>query len=110
MDFLNVEFFSIILFFISFYGLITSKSIIKSIISIGLMETAVIMFFLSIGFSHGNTPPIGINLENAADPLPQALMITAIITGLAVTAVNLIMFISICRQYKTTDWAVIKEE
>ena len=99
----------IILFFISFYGLIVSKKVIKSIIFTSLMEMAVVLFFLSIGTRNGILPPIGDNIgQNVADPLPQALMITAIIIGLAVTAVNLTMLISLCKQYKTTDWDIVK--
>ena len=109
MNFLNVEYFAILLFFISLYGLITSKNIIKSIISIILMEMAVIMFILSIGFTDGMRAPIGHNLENVSDPLPQALVITAIIIGITVTAVNLTMLISLYRQFKTTDWDTVKK-
>ena len=103
-----LEIISIMMFFISFYALITAKNVIKSIIFIGTMEMAVIMFFLSIGFNSSSVPPIGQNLENTSDPLPQALMITAIIIGLAVTAVNLTMLISLTRQIKRTDWDSIK--
>ena len=110
MNFLNFEFFSVIMFFISFYGLITSKNIIKSIVSITLMEMAVIMFIISIGFKEGMTPPIGRVMENPSDPLPQALMITAIVIGVAVAAVNLTMLISLYRQYQTTDWDIVKKK
>jgi multicomponent Na+:H+ antiporter subunit C len=109
MNIFNLEIFSVIMFFIGFYGIITSKNIIKSVVSIVLMEMAVIMFIISIGFSDGMTPPIGQNLENATDPLPQALMITAIVIGVAVAAVNLTMLISLYRQYKSTDWDVLKK-
>ena len=110
MNFLKPEYFSVVMFFISFYGLITSKNIIKSVVSIGLMEMAVIMFIISLGFTEGMTPPIGQNLENVSDPLPQALVITAIIIGVTVSAVNLIMLISLYRQYKTTDWDIVKKK
>ncbi|MCL2077534.1 MAG: cation:proton antiporter subunit C [Oscillospiraceae bacterium] len=107
-----IEIFSVLMFFISFYGLITSKSIIKSVVSILLMESAVIMFFLSIGYTSGIMPPIGQNpeTETVADPLPQALMITAIIIGVAVVAVNLIMLISLYRQCKAKDWDAAKKK
>ena len=108
--FLKLEYFPILVFFISFYGLISSKNIIKSVVSIGLMETALVMFFLGIGHASGMTPPMGQNLENAADPLPQALVITVIIIGVTVTAVNLTMLISLYRQYNTTEWDIVKEK
>jgi multicomponent Na+:H+ antiporter subunit C len=77
-----------------------------------MMEVAVIMFFLGIGFSPDALPPIGENLqnfENVADPLPQALMITAIVIGLSVSAVNIVMVITLFRRFKTTDWNTVKK-
>ena len=105
-----VEIFSVIIFFISFYGLITSKNIIKSIASIGIMEIAIIMFFLGLGYTSGMKPPIGASLEYVADPLPQALVITTIIIGITVSAVNLSMLITLCRQFKAADWDIIEKK
>jgi multicomponent Na+:H+ antiporter subunit C len=110
MHFLKVEYLCAVVFFISFYGLITGKNIIKSIVSIILMEMAVIMFIISIGFVDGMAAPIGKNLENVSDPLPQALVITAIIIGLTVSAVTIIMLISLYRQHNITDWDMLKEK
>jgi len=109
-----VELAAIVMFFISFFGLITTRNIIKSIVFIVLMEVAVVMFWLSFGFKEGIAPPImasmyGLEMEYIADPFPQALMITAIIIGLSITAVNTIMFITLYRKYKTTDWEVAKK-
>ncbi|MCL2567869.1 MAG: cation:proton antiporter subunit C [Oscillospiraceae bacterium] len=108
------ELFAVIMFFISFYGLIVTRNIIKSVIFIIIMEAAAIMFFLSIGYRSGILAPIGPNLAEVeswayiADPFPQALMITAIVIGLSVTTILLIMTITITREYKTTDWDTIK--
>ena len=99
-----LEIAAVLVFFICFYGVITSKSILRSIVAISLMELAIVVFFLSFGFSEGLRAPIGVDLTYVADPLPQALMITAIIIGVAVTAVNLTMMISLCRKLGTMDW------
>ena len=110
-----VELAAIIVFFISYFGLITTRHIIKSIVLIVLMEVAVVMFWLSIGFRTGIVSPImesmeGMPIEYIADPFPQALMITAIIIGLSITAINTVMFITLYRKYKTTDWEVAKKK
>ena len=110
MPYNTIEVASIIIFFIALYGLIISKDILKSIVAVVLMETAVIIFFLGIGFTQGDLPPLGNNMEAVSDPLPQAFVITAIIIGIAITAVNLIMFISLYRQYKITDWVTAEKE
>jgi len=107
-----VELLSVAMFFISFYGLITTRNIIKSIIFIVMKETAVIMFFLGIGYQSGVLPPIGAYVDPGlvADPLPQALMITAVVVGLCSTAVNIVMFITLFRQYGTAHWITVKNK
>ena len=116
MNFQTVELFAVILFFVSFYGLITSKKALKSIVFTLLLQTAVVMFFLGIGYGENILPPIGENVLSpdsvafVADPLPQALMLTAIIIGVSVSAINIVMLTTLFRKHKTTDWDVIKKE
>ena len=100
------------MFFLGFLGLISSRNIIKSVIFIVLMETGVIMFFLSVGIAAGSLPPIAEHLGGygyLADPLPSALMITAIVIGLSVTAINITMLMTLLRKYRTADWEAVKE-
>ncbi|MCL2016838.1 MAG: cation:proton antiporter subunit C [Defluviitaleaceae bacterium] len=107
-----VEILTLVLFFVGFYGLITTTNIVKSIVFISLIETAVVLFFLGIGYQMGIMPPIGTDLDyaNVADPLPQALMITAVVIGLTGTAVNIVMFITIFRKYGTASWENLKNK
>jgi len=103
----------ILLFFICFYGLITARKMIKSVVFIMLLQASVILFFLSIGFRSGIRPPIGDYFEEiayVADPLPQALMITAIVIGVAVITINITMLMSLFRTYKTTDWDMAQQK
>ena len=112
-----LDVFAIALFFISFFGLITSRNIIKSIICLLTMQAAVIMFWLFMGARTGTKPPIidagdlGYLSQFAeiADPLPQALMLTTIIIGICVIAVNIIMLNTLFKKYKTTDWKTMAE-
>ena len=103
---------AVLMFFLGFFGLITSKNIIKSVVSLILKETAVIVFFLGLRHRFGILPPIGDSLagdmQYIADPLPQALMITAIIIGLAVTAVDITMVMYLTRKTKSADWDEVK--
>ena len=111
MDSNIIEIITVAVFFISFYGLLTTTNIIKSIVFISIMETAVIMFFLGIGYRSGILPPIGLNIEpgTVADPLPQAFMITAVVIGLCGTAVNIVMFVTAFRKYGTANWNTAKD-
>jgi multicomponent Na+:H+ antiporter subunit C len=104
---------AIALFLIGIYGLLARRNIIKSIMSFGIIQAAIILFFLNINLHENVLPPIG-DASPMADPLPQALMITAIVIGVSVTAVGLTMFMSLYHHYGTTNWkkvvAMRKEE
>ena len=105
LEWLNGENVAILLFFIGVYGICARQNMIKTIISIGIMQTAIILYFVAANFEEGMRPPIGaVAARNMADPLPQALMITAIVIGVAVTAVSLTMFITLYHKYGTTNW------
>ena len=109
-----IAIFALIMFFIGFYGLITNNNVIKSIVFVSILEMAVIIFWVGLGFRAGIVPPVGEflfttpDMAYIADPLPQALMITAIIIGMSVTAANIVMLITLVRKVKSTDWIVLK--
>lgn len=109
-NFSPVEATGIVLFFIGMYGLVARKNIVKSILSISIMEVGIVLYFLGINYQLGQIPPIG-DLSGAvvADPLPQALMITTIVIGVSVTAVSVSMFIAMYHRYGTTSWEVAKQ-
>ena len=110
-----LDIFPIILFFISFYGLITTSNIIKTIVFIMLMQTSVITFWLGVGARFGIIPPIIGDIayleypDAIADPLPQALMLTAIIIGIAVTAINITMLNALFKKHRTVNWKSMQE-
>ena len=108
MIFNYLEVFSILMFFISLFGIVTCNNMVKSIIFTLMLQTSVIMFWLTIG--RGPAPPIfddAALLENTgyiADPLPQALMLTAIIIGISVSAVVITMLNTLFRKHRATNW------
>ncbi len=110
MDFLTGENVAIILFFIGIAGIFSSRRILKTIISIGIMEVAAVTFYLTMFATTEDVPPINTSLEAVADPLPQALMITAIVIGVAVTAIALCMFINLYHLYGNSDWKAIHKK
>ena len=107
-----MDIFPALIFFISFFGLITSKNVIRTIIFVLMMQTSVVMFWLTVGAREGILPPIQAyeNLDNISDPLPQALMITAIVIGISVVAIAITMFNTLFRKYKTSDWKELKDK
>lgn len=107
----TVELAGLALFMIGLYGLAARRNIMKSMLSLGVMDIGVILFFLGIRFTPGAVPPIGeaASAVNAADPVPQALMITAIVIGVAVSAAGLMMFIALYHRYGSTNWETVRQ-
>lgn len=96
-----------ILFLIGLYGVLTRKNIIKIIIGLCIMEYSLYLFFILIGYVEGGVAPI-VDLTSSqavtyVDPLPQAFVLTAIVIGLATTALLLAIAIKLYKEYKTFD-------
>lgn len=97
-----------IVILIGFFGLATSKNIIKSVFCVTIIEASVILLFLNLGNLEGGTIPILETLGIAiVDPLPQALMITTIVIGSTITALALMLCIKIFHHYGSIEWKVI---
>ena len=104
-DIINGQTISLVLFFIGLAGVLLHRNIFKTIIAINIMDVGAILFLLTVNVTPTSIPPIGDGpVARMADPLPQALMITAIVIGLSVTAVSLTIFISLARRHGSSDW------
>jgi multisubunit Na+/H+ antiporter MnhC subunit len=95
-----------ILFLTGFFGLLTKRNLIKIAVSLSIMEISIFLFFALIGYVEGGEAPI-VDTEGAeqlfVDPLPQALVLTAIVIGLATTAMLMAVIIRLYRKYGTFD-------
>lgn len=100
------ELISIIIFMIGIYTVTARRDIVRTSIGTGLMAGGVTLYFLT-SKSPYLLAPIGDRVDMISDPLPQALMITNIIIGMASTAVALGIFIKIYKKYDTARWDVI---
>ena len=100
-----------ILFLVGLYGVITRRNLVKIAISLSIMEFSTFLFFALIGYTEGGVAPIVDPADPAktyVDPLPQALVLTAIVIGLATTALLMAVIIRIYRKYGTFDIREIK--
>lgn len=104
MDLNIVEIIALLIFFVGVFGLLSNRNIIKTIMCIAIIDIAIILFFIGINYEKWMTPPVGEDTSVMADPTVQAIMITAIIIGIAVTSVALMMFIVMYNRYGTTNW------
>jgi len=102
----------IILFLIALLGVLVKRNLIKIIISLTIMEYATFLFFALIGYRKGGMPPIeveGVKSTIFVDPLPQALVLTAIVIGLATTSLLVAIAVRIYQKYGTFDIEKIKK-
>jgi len=102
------------LILIGLYILLTKHNLIKMIIGISIMDTGVNLLLIAIGYIKKGTAPIfsktGLNPQDMVDPVPQALVLTAIVIGVAVLAMALSLAIRLYQHYRTLDMRKIKEQ
>ena len=95
------------IFLLGLYCVIAKKNIIKIIIGLIIMEYSIRLFLIILGWEKYGTAPViyqGIKMtDRFVDPLPQALVVTAIVIGLSVLALAVVIAIRIYEKYKTFD-------
>ena len=101
---------AIFLILIGFYTVFTRRNLLKILIGLSIGDTGVNIFIISLGYRAGKTAPILstkdllVNPVNkVVDPLPQALVLTAIVIGVAVTALALSIVIRMYNHKKSLD-------
>ena len=103
----------IALMMIGLYAIIAKKNLVKKIIGMNILQTAVILFFISLGAKTKATIPIIMHRHTAEDhvaraadyinPLPHVLMLTAIVVAVATLGVALALVIKVYQQYQTLE-------
>ena len=103
----------ILLMMIGLYGIIAKKNFMKKIIGMSIMQTAIILFFISIGAKKNATIPIiehghdshhtVIQAAHFINPLPHVLMLTAIVVAVATLGVALSLIIKVYKEYNTLE-------
>jgi multisubunit Na+/H+ antiporter MnhC subunit len=95
-----------LLFLTGLYGAVTRRNLVKIAISLSIMEVSTFLFFSLLGYIEGGRAPIVNPAEPDqvyVDPLPQALVLTAIVIGLSTTSMLMAVIIRIYKKYKTFD-------
>ncbi|MBN2415325.1 NADH-quinone oxidoreductase subunit K [bacterium] len=100
----------IILILTGLWCMLTRKHIIRIIIGFSIIDTGIHIMIVSTGYIRNRTAPIldhAVGLQGAADkvvdPVPSALVLTAIVIGLAVTALMLSYAVKLYRRKRTLD-------
>lgn len=98
---------AVILFVIGLVTLLLHNNLIKKIIGMNIMDTAIFLFFVSTGYIRGKAAPIILNdqLSHTAyvNPIPTALILTGIVIAVSVTALSLGLTIKLYQSYGTIE-------
>lgn len=94
----------IILMMIGLYAVIHKKNLLKKVIGLNIFQTAVFLFYISIGKVKGGTAPIFMEGARLYDnPLPHTLILTAIVVAVSTTAVALAIIVLIKKAFGTIE-------
>ena len=99
---------------VGLYIILVKRNLIKVIIGLGILDTGVNLFLISVGYISKGTAPIfskpWIESERMVDPVPQALVLTAIVIGVAILALALSLAIKLYQHYGTLNLRKIREQ
>lgn len=100
----------IVLMMIGFYIVIAQSNLVKKIIGLNIFQTSVFIFYISAGKVDGGTAPILVEGATVySNPLPHVLILTAIVVGIATTALALALVMRIREAYGTVDELEIQQ-
>ncbi|MBE5950331.1 MAG: cation:proton antiporter [Lachnospiraceae bacterium] len=98
---------SMILFGIGFTTLLFHKNLLKKIMGLNIMDTAVCLLLAAHGYIEGRKAPIVVDgvtaVEAYINPVPSGLVLTGIVVSVSVTSVMLALTIRLYRRYHTLD-------
>ncbi len=100
----------IFLMMTGFYIVIARGNLIKKVIGLNIFQTSVFLLYITIGKVRGGTAPIlDERFETYSNPLPSVLILTAIVVGVATTAMALALIVRIHEAYGTIEEDEIQE-
>lgn len=100
----------ILLMMIGFYAMMGKRNLIKKLIGMNIFQTAIILYYISIGVKKGGTIPImmdhgggAVQAAQYVNPLPHVLMLTAIVVMVSTTGVALAVVKMLYNRYRTLE-------
>lgn len=91
------------LFVLGLYILVANTNLIKKVMGVNIMNTAVFYFFVAIGNTPNAQPPIFPQTEPFANPLPASFILTGIVVSVSITVYALALIMNIYRTFGTFD-------
>ena len=105
----------VILMMIGLYAMIAKNNLIKKLVGMNIFQTAIILFYVSIGYKMNATIPIiqtdgghgghgaAIHAADYINPLPHVLMLTAIVVSVATFGVAMALAVRVYQRYQTLE-------
>lgn len=95
---------AVFLMMAGFYVVIAQGNLIKKLVGLGLFQASVFILYITIGkVSDGNAPIFEEGITAYSNPLPHVLILTAIVVGVATTAVGLALVVRIQEAYGSVE-------
>jgi multicomponent Na+:H+ antiporter subunit C len=101
-----------LLFAAGLYGLIAKEHLIKKLIALAVFQSAVFLLYIAMDKVEGGTGPIirpGSENVVYSNPVPQVLILTAIVVGIATLALGLAIVVRIREAYGTVEERAVRE-
>jgi multicomponent Na+:H+ antiporter subunit C len=114
MQFLGIFYYWVfaILLMIGFYAVVAKINLVKKLIGLSIFQSAVFLLYLTMGKVTGGTAPIyqdDVVGQLFSNPLPQVLILTAIVVGISTTALGLGIVVRIKEEYGSIEELDIQE-
>jgi len=103
----------VILLLAGIYAIVARGNLIKKIIGLAVVQNAVFLFYISVGKLDGGEAPIlvpGREIDAFSNPLPQVLILTAIVVGISTTALGLSIVVRIREAYASVEEDEIRQQ
>ncbi|HEY9079964.1 cation:proton antiporter subunit C [Magnetovibrio sp.] len=95
---------AIVLMMVGFYTVIAQHNLTKKVVGLNIFQVAVFVFYISMGkIEDGSAPILKDGVEIYSNPLPHVLILTAIVVGVATTALALALVVRIHHSYGTIE-------
>jgi len=102
---------AIVLMMMGFYMVISQHNLIKKLVGLNVFQVSVFVFYISMSKVEGATAPILMDGDvSYSNPLPHVLILTAIVVGVATTALGLALTVRIHRAFDSIEDDDIEEQ
>jgi multicomponent Na+:H+ antiporter subunit C len=95
---------AILLMMVGFYIVVARGNLVKKLVGLNIFQASVFLLYISMGKVLGGTAPIAVDgVDLYSNPLPHVLILTAIVVGVATTALGLALVVRINEAYGSVE-------